>query len=177
MLTFRVNGVFPSDLSAVQRFWVDEHDPANSDSGEARMMQCIVCGEIRPVLSRLQAKIKGIPGGQSSGTAIISANADAFESYGLQASLIAPTCAECGENFTRSINDLLQNEANHFIMGRAVFIFWTRDASDFSFRDSLIAPQPMQVRELIQSVRSGHRTNHFKDNAFYAIALAGIGAG
>src|ERR1700722_5290655 len=72
-LTFRVNGVFPSDLPAVQRFWADEHNP---DSREARMMQCIVCGETRPVLSRLQAKIKGIPGGQTSGTAIISANAD-----------------------------------------------------------------------------------------------------
>jgi CRISPR-associated protein Csd1 len=174
-LTFRVNGIFPSDLPAVQRFWAEEHNPANPASREARMMQCIVCGETRPVLSRLQAKIKGIPGGQTSGTAIISANADAFESYGLQASLIAPTCAECGESFTHSINDLLQNEANHLIIGRAVFIFWTRDASDFSFRDFLIAPQSVQVRELIQSVRSDHRNNNFMDNAFYAIALSASG--
>ncbi len=174
-MTFRVDGVFPSDLPAVQRFWADEHDPANSDGGGARMMQCIVCGETRPVLSRLQTKIKGIPGGQTSGTAIISANAEAFESYGLQASLVAPTCARCGEKFTRAANELLRNEANHLVIGGSVFIFWTREPSEFSFRDFLTNPQPEQVRSLIESVRTGRATADFKDSAFYAAALSASG--
>jgi CRISPR-associated protein Csd1 len=174
-MTFRVDGVVPSDLPAVQRFWADEHDPANSNGGEARTMQCIVCGETRPVLSRLQAKIKGIPGGQTSGTALISANAEAFESYGLQASLIAPTCARCGEDFTRAANDLLRKEANHLIIGGSAFIFWTREPSEFSFRDFLTTPQPEQVRSLIESVRTGRPAADFKDGAFYAAALSASG--
>jgi len=174
-MTFRVDDVFPSDLRAVQRFWADEHNPANSDGGEARTMQCLICGENRPVLSRLQAKIKGIPCGQTSGTAIISANAEAFESYGLQASLVAPTCARCGESFTRAANELLRSDANHLVIGCSAFIFWTRDASEFSFRDFLTAPQPENVHALIESVRTGRRAADFKDSAFYAAALSASG--
>lgn len=175
-MTFRVDGVFPSDLPAVQRFWADEHDPANANGGEAHRMQCIVCGETRPVLPRLQAKIKGIPGGQTSGTAIISANAGAFESYGLKASLVAPTCARCGERFTRAANHLLSVESGHIAIAGAVFIFWTRDPeAEFSFRDFLDDPRPEQVRALIESARTGRRAADFRDSAFYAAALSASG--
>lgn len=47
-------------------------------------MQCLVCVQNLPDMERLQSKIKGIPGGQTSGTNIISANSEAFESYGLE---------------------------------------------------------------------------------------------
>ena len=75
----------PIDLPAVQAFWLAVNTP-DADSSD----QCLVCGEPRPVLDRLQAKIKGIRGGQSSGTSLISANSEAFESYGLQASRLRP---------------------------------------------------------------------------------------
>ncbi|MER3485131.1 MAG: type I-C CRISPR-associated protein Cas8c/Csd1, partial [Chloroflexota bacterium] len=100
-ITFRVGDSFVVDLPAVQAFWAQWNDPA---AAGAPKMQCLVCGQERPVLRRLQEKVKGVPGGQSSGTALISANAPAFESYGLSESLIAPTCAECGEKFTKAIN-------------------------------------------------------------------------
>ncbi len=175
-ITFRVNGTFPSHLPAVQRFWADEHDPANAERENGRSMQCVVCGNTRPVLSRLQAKIKGIPGGQTSGTALISANAEAFESYGLVASLVAPTCARCGERFTIGINNLLGSNAHHIVIGRSAFVFWTRDASqDFSFREFLSNPRPEQVRALIDSVRTGRGAGEFGDSGFYAAALSASG--
>ncbi len=107
LIAFRVDGVFPVELPSVQRFWAAENAPDTNDAG-TRVMQCIVCGEKRPVLDRLQAKVKGVPGGQTSGTSIISANEVAFESYGLHASLIAPTCADCGEKFTLALNEAPQ---------------------------------------------------------------------
>lgn len=168
-LTFRVDGVFPIDLPAVQAFWAAEHDPA------AEVMQCLMCGQERPVLERLQAKIKGIPGGQTSGTAIISANAEAFESYGLRASLIAPTCASCGERFTKAANELLADEASRIRLNKAAFIFWTREVVDFSFRDFLDNPQPEQVHKLLASVRTGQRMPEVDDTAFYATVLSGSG--
>lgn len=58
-VTFRVDGVFPIDLPSVQTFWAAENDPGARD---APVMQCLVCGEKRPVLDRLQGKIKGVPG-------------------------------------------------------------------------------------------------------------------
>jgi len=47
IITFRVDGVFPIDLPAVQAFWANEHEPAACD---APVMQCLVCGKEAPCL-------------------------------------------------------------------------------------------------------------------------------
>lgn len=175
LITFRVAGVFPIDLPVVQQFWAEENDPAVR---AAPVMQCLVCGRERPVLDRLQAKIKGVPGGQTSGTAIISANSVAFESYGLKASLIAPTCADCGERFTKAANELIASEANSYALGGAVFIFWTKQPVEFNPFTYLRDPQPEQVRALLQTVNRGQSDaiNAVEDDtAFYATALSGSG--
>lgn len=177
-VTFRVNGVFPTNLPSVQAFWSTENDPeakAAASGGQATVMQCLVCGQMRPVLGRLQGKIKGVPGGQMAGTSIISANAEAFESYGLEASLIAPTCSVCGERFTKAANALIAGEETHITFGNAVFILWTREAVGFSFRPFMSDPKPEQVKGLIDSVRSGRGVAEFDDQAFYASALSASG--
>ena len=172
-VTFRVDGVFPIDLPSVQAFWAAGNDPAGV---AAPVMQCLVCGNVRPVLPRLQAKIKGVPRGQTSGTSIISANAEAFESYGLEASLIAPTCAECGERFTQAANALLASQANQIRLGRTTFIFWTRQEVGFDLL-SLTDPEPEQVRALIASVLTGRSNANAEvdDTAFYATTLSASG--
>jgi len=175
IITFRVNGTFPVDLPSVQNFWATDNDPGVSTAQPAAIMQCIVCGQERPVLTRLQGKIKGVPGGQTAGTALISANAAAFESYGLDASLIAPTCATCGERFTKAANDLLASQSSRIIIGGAAFIFWTREKVDFDFLSFFNDPEPTQVRDLLSSVRTGQRLPDVDDTAFYATALSGSG--
>lgn len=174
-LTFRVDGCFPVDLPSVQAFWAAENDPAAAASRPARVMQCLVCGQERPVLDRLQGKIKGIPYGQTAGTAIISANEDAFLSYGLKASLIAPTCPSCGERFTKAANALLADERHRIVLGGVAFVFWTREEVDFLLGDFLNSPDPAQVRDLLASVRSGRRVADFDDTAFYAAAFSASG--
>lgn len=170
LITFNVDGYYPTALPAVQDFWAAE----NTDS-DAPIMQCIVCGQKRPVLERLQGKIKGVPGGQTSGTSIISANAEAFESYGLEASLIAPTCAACGERFTKAANELLASERNRIRLGNAAFISWTREDVPFSFTDYMDNPKPEQVNELLSTVRSGKPMPIVDDTAFYATVFSGSG--
>ncbi|MDZ4720325.1 MAG: type I-C CRISPR-associated protein Cas8c/Csd1, partial [Roseiflexaceae bacterium] len=171
-ITFRVDGLFPTALVSVQAFWAAEHDLAAKG---AQTMQCIVCGHERPVLSRLQGKVKGVPGGQMSGTSIISANSTAFESYGLEASLIAPTCADCGERFTKAVNELLSNEQHRIIIGGAAFLFWTREDVPFDFGTALNKPEAAQVKALIDSMRTGKHMP-IDDTAFYATSLSGSGA-
>jgi CRISPR-associated protein Csd1 len=176
VITFRVDGTFVVDLPKVQAFWAEEHT-LDSDAG-AHTMQCLVCGNERPVLDRLQAKLKGVPGGQTSGTSIISANAEAFESYGLEASLIAPTCADCGERFTKALNELLGGEGSSLRMGGSAFAFWTREPTQFDFFSFMDEPQPEQVRALIESVRTGRQAPYMdeaRQNRFYATALSGSG--
>jgi CRISPR-associated protein Csd1 len=171
-ITFRVDGIFPVDLPAVQAFWAGQNDPAARD---APRMQCLVCGGERPVLARLQAKIKGVPGGQTAGTSIISANAGAFESYGLEASLTAPTCADCGERFTKALNDLLASTTNCVRLAGSAFVFWTRDPVDDDFLSAFTKPEPQQVRAWIAAARSGRRPAIADETRFYATVLTGSG--
>ena len=171
IITFAVDNRVVVDHPVVQAFWAS----VNAVGGdEVQTMQCLVCGNHRPALERLQGKVKGIPGGQTSGTSIISANADAFLSYGQSASLVSPTCAECGEGFTRGINALLASEQTRFVSGNGAFVFWTRNESDFDLFAGLDAPEPDRVRALLESARKGQRTT-VDDEPFYALSLSASG--
>ena len=160
----------PIDLPAVRAFWLASNTPdAGADD------QCLVCGQLKPVLDRLQAKIKGIRGGQSSGTSIISANSSAFESYGLEASRIAPTCRECGESFTRALNSLLADERTSLAVADATFAFWTRKHVGFDFGNHMRQPDPAQVQALIESPGGGRQTTLENETAFYAASFSASG--
>jgi CRISPR-associated protein Csd1 len=171
-ISFRVNDQFVIDFPAVQEFWAKEHDPARKGAPE---MQCVICGEKRAVLDRLQGSIKGVPGGQTSGTSIISANAGAFESYGLEASLIAPTCADCGERFTKAANELLGSRESRTALAGAAFIYWTREDVGFNFLTYMTDPKPEEVGALIEGFRSGEPLPPTDATRFYATVLSGSG--
>ena len=173
LITFTVDGRFVVDLPAVQQFWAERNDP---EAKGATVMQCLVCGERRPVLRTLEGKVKGIPGGQTSGTSIISANADAFLSYGLQQSHIAPTCAECSERFTKAINALLADRASSRRIGNGAFVFWTREEIGFDLMNVLDNPKSETVRELLDGLVRGRDLTHSVDEtAFYAASLSASG--
>lgn len=169
-ITFRVAGEFPTDSPEVQTFWADA-----AAGSENRVLQCLVCGEVKPVLDRLQKKVKGIPGGQMSGTSIISANTTVFESYGLKNSQIAPTCAACGEKFTEAVNHLLSDENSHVRFPAAKVIFWTRRETPFSWGRILNSPDEADVRAQIETLWSGGRQSDLDDNAFYGAVLSASG--
>ena len=173
-VTFGVGDDLPIEAPAVQRFWAREHDPALAKG--AVIGQCLVCGKERPVLKRLQAKLKRVPGGQTSGTALISANAEAFESYGLDASLIAPTCGECAELFTTGLNHLLASETRRTALGGAAFVYWTReDVPEFNPMRDVTQPDPGQVQALLESTFKSREPAPFDDTKFYALSLSGSG--
>ena len=169
IITFRVNGGnHVIDNPAVQRFWASVNEP------DGATMQCLACGENRPVLERLQSKIKGIPGGQTSGTSIISANSDAFESYGLQASQVAPICQDCAEGFTRGLNNLLAGNSTRFRTANGAFVFWTREVHDFDVFTMVSAPDSQHVQALLESVSRG-RWADLDETDFYALSLSAAG--
>ena len=161
-------------------------------------MQCLVCGENRPVLERLQSKVKGIPGGQTSGTSVISANSDAFRVPTVcKQSQVAPICQECAEGFTRGLNDLLaseskrnlterpkgsqrknnaaeaRKEAYRIMSNNGAFVFWTREVHGFDF-GTVSTPEPEHVKALLETVRLGRWTD-LDETDFYALSLSAAG--
>ena len=168
-ISFQVDGRAVIDNPAVQAFWA-----RTNDDTDAPTMQCLVCGNQRPVQERLQAKVKGIPGGRPTGTSLISADAAAFGSYGLTASLTSPTCSKCGEGFTRGINELLSGAQTKFVFGDSVFVFWTKEETGFNFLSALEDPDPNQVGELLESAQAD-RPSDVDDEPFYALFLSASG--
>jgi CRISPR-associated protein Csd1 len=177
--TFRVDGVLPIHMDSVIGYWPSAATSGEDESAteDADVMQCLVCGHRRPALKRLPFKIKRVPGGQTGGNALISANATAFESYGLEASLIAPTCADCGERFSKAANALIEDTATHITVGPLVYLFWTKEESPFSVASLLSNPEPEEVHALIESVFHGQKTASSIDTTpFYATAFSASGA-
>ncbi len=173
-IAFQVGESFATDAPAVQKFWASEHDPARAK--DAVIGQCLVCGHERPLHRRLPAKLKRVPGGQTSGTALISANAEAFSSYGLDASLIAPTCGECAELFTTGLNHLLAHKSQCVVLGGAAFVYWTREpVPELDPAVTLTQSDPGQVRALLTSVYRSREPAPFNDTPFYALSLSGSG--
>jgi len=167
-VSFRVEGRPVVSLPAVEAFWVNA-------AAEGKVMQCLICGQRRPAMERIQLKLKGIPGGQSAGLALISANAGAFTSYGLEASYVAPTCQSCSDRFMKAANHLIAGDSTHLRVGNAVYVFWTREESDFSAALLLSKPDPDDVRALLHSMFSGGPVE-LDPNPFYSAALTASGA-
>ncbi len=170
-ITFQVDGALPMQFPSVRSFW-ERH----FQSDETAAAQCLACGKLCAPVDRWDIKIKGIPGGQSSGTALVSANANAFESYGLEASKIAPTCRSCSERAAKTLNGLIRSESNSLVLGKVRYVFWTRKPTAFSVVPVLREPDAEEVKRLLTSYRSGKpERTELETEAFYAVALGGSG--
>jgi len=181
LLTFRVDGTLPIDLDSVKQFWASRAATDELEEGATQhadvLCQCLICGRARPAVKRQPFKIKRIPGGQTAGNALISANVPAFESYGLEASLIAPTCRECGERFSKALNALIEDPATHVRIDPTLYVFWTKEERGFNVGSLLQNPEAEEVKALIDSAFAGQSSPAGLDpTPFYAVALSASGS-
>lgn len=172
-VTFRVDGVLPVDDPAVRAFWPMACGDAESPVGDTA--ECVACGRQAVIPENLPVLIKRVPGGQSSGIALVSINADAFESYALPRATTSRVCSDCGERFGKALNHLLAAEDGHLAIGPLVYVFWTRHGGGFSWASLLQQPQASMVRELLASYRTGKPYTAADADDFYATALTASG--
>ena len=139
------------DLPVVRNFWTRYLDKARAaDSG-----RCLVCGQEGRIARIHEAKIKGIPGWQTSGTALVSFNKEAFESYGLTQSYNAPVCYGCAEGYAKGLNRLIQSEDTSLRLDNVVYVFWAKEPPRFSVARLLGNPEPQYVKALLESPWKG----------------------
>jgi CRISPR-associated protein Csd1 len=169
-LAFEVDGVFPVDLESVRTFWARYTAGEESTTGT-----CLVTGLEGPVVDRLPVKIKGVPGGQTAGTSLVSANAEAFTSYGLKNSLTSPISRLAGERFGKALNHLISQRNSRSYVGPLVYVFWTRDETEYDWTGFVEQPKPEAVKLLFETVKSGQRPPEIDPNRFYALALSASG--
>lgn len=184
-VTFRVDGQDPTDDPKAIEFWGDyTGDRFSGGENETTMGQCLICGERKPILKRLEYKIKGVPGGQPSGTQIICCDKAAFESYGLENSLNAPTCRECGEKFTKAINWLLSNPLTcrrirrydgGKVADRGAFLFWTDRGVTDTLTDFLGMPGEEEAAAYVDEKLEGRTPEGDENFPVYAMYIVGNG--
>lgn len=122
---------------------------SRNTASEAKKGICLVTGK-RTEISRIHKTIKGVPGAQSSGAALVSFNAPAFESYGKEQSYNAPVGRYAEFAYTTALNYLLSQRDYTFQLGDSMVVFWA-ESGETSYQDifSMMAdPQPDNQEEL-----------------------------
>lgn len=188
---FSVDGVNPLRLPAVQSFWAAQFAPGEEVGG--LQAECLITGEVGPVMEREPVKIKGIQGGQTSGMNFISANARAFESYGLQASQIAPVKLEVAEEYANGLNRLLSDPNTSLKVGGVTYAFWTGEGAVPLVSEALREPparlsrfgaqksrdkkaRSEDVRQTLWGIFAGQQPTLKPGAAFYAVGLTPSGS-
>ena len=71
-----------------------------------------------------------VPGAQSSGAALVSFNAPAFESYGKEQSYNAPVSTYAAYAYTTALNYLLADRDHMTMIGDTAIVYWSEDGEE-----------------------------------------------
>jgi CRISPR-associated protein Csd1 len=100
---------------------------------------CLVSGA-RDKIARLHPSIKGLRGGQPTGTNIVSFNLAAFGSYGKLQGSNAPIGETSAQAYTTALNQLLGRDSRQKLgVGNSTVVFWAEKASGAAVEDAFAA--------------------------------------
>ena len=130
------------DRPKVRQFWAERRA---SETSQQPIIRCLVTGEHAHAVAK-HPMLKRLPGGTTSGVALVSFNAKAFESYGLSGNENAPVSQAAAEQCATTLNRLLNpdapnprnpdaklNRRNYRLSADTVVCFWAvkDEAQDF----------------------------------------------
>ncbi|PJK29221.1 type I-C CRISPR-associated protein Cas8c/Csd1 [Minwuia thermotolerans] len=179
-------GEFVHDRPAARDIWARYRAEAAGAEG-----MCLVTGEVGPI-AELHPAIKGVPGGQMAGTALVSFNLDAFNSFGKKQGANAPVSEQAAFRYTTALNHLLASDWRHgnriMVGGDTTVVFWAEapDAARAAAAESLFATlldpptdeqEAAPVRETLKSLARGRPLSEISpgvDDAtrFFILGLA-----
>ena len=125
-LIFFLKGKYAQDDAYIKKAWEDALERIQEESEPGI---CLVTGQ-KTYISRIHKNIKGIPGAQSSGAALVSFNAPAFESYGKEQSYNAPVGRYAEFAYTTALNYLLNQREHLFQLGDSMVVFWAENGAE-----------------------------------------------
>lgn len=144
-LIFTMRGRNAQDDAEIQEIWESQlKEKSNQTEGI-----CLVTGK-KSEIARIHRGIKGVPGAQSSGAALVSFNAPAFESYGKEQSYNAPVGKYAEFAYTTALNYLLDQRDCRLSVGDSLIVFWA-ESGDKAYQTnflSLLNPQTDNQKEM-----------------------------
>lgn len=183
---------------AVLQMVIGKYEMAQREQLANNPKKCSVCGKnAYPVEDIPHGMIKKVPDGQSSGCALVSYNASAFESYELQGNENSSICTNCARTYVEGLNWLFSSGSEVQITDKkgklktqfrysnrknfgsdTAMVFWTRDNLPLDEIDLLDAPSANEVAVMIDSLTTGNVTGHryLEPERFYSCTLSGAAA-
>ena len=174
----------------VKKYWSALRSQEELDS-EAPTYQCLVSGEEIAEIP-LFPLVKRVPGGTSSGVALVSHNANAFCSYDLDGNENAPVSRDvseaCGTALARLLDPSFPNPKNwdatlapRFIRlgSNTAVCYWTREKGKESenalnaLGNLIYGEDEASVEKSLQSIWYGRPAKLKKPNDFYALTISG----
>jgi CRISPR-associated protein Csd1 len=170
----------------VQQYWRSVR--ALSEGSDENKRRCLVSGRLAVPVDKLPG-IKNVPGGGSSGIALVSFNSNAFESYGWTGNDNAPISRESAEAISTALNRLLHpafpDPSNpgqtlprrHLRLSADTAVcFWAASPAGDELTAQLLGlldANPDDVKNLYRSVWEGKPAPVDEPSAFYALTLTG----
>ncbi|HIT67306.1 MAG TPA: type I-C CRISPR-associated protein Cas8c/Csd1 [Candidatus Merdisoma merdipullorum] len=147
-LVFWFKGRYVQEDGEVQAAWETYHI---QDEKETEGI-CLVTGE-RSSIARIHSNIKELQGAQSSGAALVSFNAPAFESYGKEQSYNAPVGNYAVYAYTTALNYLLKDRGKMSYIGDTAVVYWAEDGEEICRNVFAAVSEPVSDnQETVQGV-------------------------
>lgn len=124
-LIFSLDGVYVQEDRCIRNAWNEYFEKAEKGTEGI----CLVTGK-RAEIARIHSTIKGVPGAQSSGAALVSFNAPAFESFGKEQSFNAPVSTYAVYAYTTALNYLLADKKHATSIGDTIIVYWSEDGEE-----------------------------------------------
>lgn len=123
-LVFMPLGKLATDYADICECWNKHYSISESETEI-----CLVTGKKLPV-SRLHPVIKGVRGGQSMGTSLVSFNAPAFESFDKSQGNNSPVSEYAAFAYSTALNYLLSESDYVNYFGDTTVVCWTEDDNE-----------------------------------------------
>ena len=169
---------YAQDDPFIQETW---ENARNESSEDGKTGICLVTGK-EAEITRIHKTIKGVPGAQSSGAALVSFNAPAFESYGKEQSYNAPVGKYAEFAYTTALNYLLNQREYTFQLGDSMIVFWAESAEKEYQAAFFGAADPKpdnqeEIKGIFDNLKKGMPVSigNFtlnRDQRFYILSLA-----
>ncbi len=155
---------------------------ASRVEGTAADTRCLVTGQSCVPVDK-HPQLKNVPGGNTSGTSLISFNNTAFHSYALEGNKNAPIGRDASEAIGNALNRLLsRNPAKpdgsplarrHVrLSADTVALYWAEGDSDVNWFEQ-VTEDPEAVAELLQGPHTGRAPSLEDATAFHTLILSG----
>jgi len=154
----------------------------NSKANATQYGICLITGE-EAQIERIHPPIKGVRGGGTFGSSIVSFNDRAYESYGKEElqGLNAPISKKAASAYTTALNHLLSKDSTQRIqVGDSTTVFWASAESELEVTFASFFNEPTKddpdantpaVRALYRSIEQGSQDISDDKSRFFVLGL------